>query len=236
MLSVVTAWLAHDIGRTDLVPVLCADAWTCGEQAGSPEVCAWSQDVACTDALYANRPLDALTAATRGLAVAPRDSHATIRLSAQLARAQAAVGNRQGFAEAAERAHRYQEHIPLRGAGLFSVDAVRIISYDATSYGLLGDHERSQQAAEEAIGHYEAAAAPHQAPTRLAIARLDLAAAYAALGELEGALSVGRQALAGDRVVQSVRDRAHNLGRSLQLRYPTVPQSQAFCEEVRALT
>ncbi|SFD19423.1 hypothetical protein SAMN05421773_1115 [Streptomyces aidingensis] len=235
MLSVILAWLAHDLGRTALVPTLGADAWHHGEQAGSPEVSAWSQDVVCTDALYAERPLDALTAATRGLAVAPAGSNAAIRLTAQLARAQAVIGNRSGFAEAAVRAHAFREHIPLRGTGLFAVDAMRIVSYDATSHGRLGNHERARAAAEEAIRHYAPAAGPGHAPTRLAIARLDLATAHAALGEPEGAISTARQALTGDRVVQSVKDRARLLGRTLLLRYPDLPEARAFHEELPAL-
>ncbi|MFD5317541.1 transcriptional regulator [Streptomyces sp. NPDC127098] len=236
MLSVVLAWLAHDLGRRDLVGPLCDDAWEHGRQADSPEVCAWAEDVRCTDALYSGRPLDALTAATRGLTVAPRNGNAVVRLSAQLARAQARLGNREDFVEAARRAHGYRDHIPLHGAGLWSVDAVRIYSYDASSYGWLGEHHRAREAAERAIELYEAVPEPNKAPTRLAIARLDLALSQAALGDPEAALAVAHQALDGDRIVQSIHDRARQLGRSLLSTYPALPSVRDFGEEIRALT
>ncbi|MGK5531361.1 XRE family transcriptional regulator [Streptomyces sp. URMC 129] len=236
MLSVILAWLAHDTGRRDLIPALCADAWHHGRQAGDPEVCAWAEDVACTEALYADRPHDALTAATRGLAVAPRDGNAAIRLSTQLARAQARVGNREAFTEVAARARRHREALPAHGTGLFAVDAVRIVSVDATSHGWLGDHQRAHDAAVEAIHLYEAAPSPHHAPTRLAIARLDLALAQAALGEPEAAIATARRALDGSRLVQAIRDRAAQLHHTMTRRYPAHPEVRAFGEELHTLT
>ncbi|UWM47703.1 hypothetical protein N0X72_01075 [Streptomyces carpaticus] len=235
MLSVVLAWIAHDLGRKDLVAVLCEDAWQHGEQAGSPEVCAWSEDVRCTDALYDQRPWDALAAANRGVAIAPGKSKAAIRLSAQLARAYAYVGNKSAFLAAAAEADRFREHIPPHGAGLFAVDAVRLISYNASSYGRLGDHNRAALAAAEAIGQYEAVPSALQAPTRLAIAQLDLAFAHAELGNVDGAIEVAQYALTSSRLVQSIRGRAHRLGRTLALNHPELPQARSFSEETRAL-
>ncbi|WP_059011206.1 hypothetical protein [Streptomyces specialis] len=236
MLSVIMAWIAHDMGRRDLVAALCDDAWHQGEQAQSLEVCAWAEDVRASDALYDNRPLDALTAATRGLAVAPRNSNAHIRLSAQLARAHARIGNGEAYTEAATVVHRYGEHIALHGAGLFSVDLVRVLSYDASSYIWLGDHARAQVAAVQAIEHYEATPSPHRAPTRLAIAQLDLALAHTAQDEPDAAIAVARRAFDGDRLVQSVRDRATQLRRSLLHRYSTLAEVRSFGEELRTLT
>lgn len=71
MLSVVLAWIAHDTGDHGAVSAFAADASAHGQQADAPEVTAWAEDVLATDALYNERPLDALAAATRGLAVAP---------------------------------------------------------------------------------------------------------------------------------------------------------------------
>ncbi|WP_326595902.1 hypothetical protein [Streptomyces sp. NBC_01803] len=236
MLSVILAWIAHDLGRGDLVNALCDDAWHAGEQAQATEICAWAEDVRATDALYDNRPLDALTAATRGLAVAPRHGNAAIRLSAQLTRVQARLGNHEAFTEAASRTHRYRDSIPLHGSGLFAVDAVRLLSFDASSHGWLGDHQRARQAAEEAIHHYQAVSNPRHAPTRLAIARLDLSLAHAALAEPDAAIAAARQALASDRLVQPIRDRATQVRRSLLYRYPALPEVRSFGEELRSLT
>ncbi|MBC7267727.1 XRE family transcriptional regulator [Streptomyces albogriseolus] len=235
MLSVILAWAAHDLGKDDLVEAYCDDAWVQGRQADLPEVSAWAEDVRSTHALYGNRPLDALTAATRGLAIAPQDSNAAVRLSAQVARAQARLGHREEFRQAAVRAHEYQTRLPLHGAGLFGVDAVRIISYDASSYVWLGQAQQARTVAEEAIGHYRSCPRPLQAPTRLAIAQLDLAQAHSALGDPDAAIAAARQALASGRLVDSIRVRAQQLDRTLRHRYPREPAVAAFAEEVRLL-
>lgn len=235
MLSVILAWIAHDLGQGDLVQAYCDDAWTQSEQSGVLEVGAWAEDVRSTHALYDNRPLDALVAATRGMAVAPRNGNAAIRLSAQVARAYARLGKADDFEQAAVRAHNHQQRLPLHGAGLFAVDAVRITSYDASSYVWLGHAPRARAAAEEAIGHYRAFPGPFQAPTRLAIAQLDLAQAHSALGEPDAAIAMAREALASGRLVDSVRGRAQQLDRTLQRRYPQHSAVAEFGEELHVL-
>ncbi|RLU82499.1 hypothetical protein CTZ27_29645 [Streptomyces griseocarneus] len=235
MLSVVLAWLAHDLGKGDLVDALCEDAWVHGKQAGAKEVGAWAEDARCTHKLYAGHPLDALTAATRGLAVAPKDGNAAVRLSAQVARANALLGNRGAYRAAAATSHRHQARLPLHAGGLYAVDAVRITSYDATSLRWLGDADRARTAAQQAIDYYRTAPQPHQAPTRLAIAQLDLAHAHVALRDPEAAVDTARQAITGTRLVNSVKARAQELDMTLRRRFPTHPAVGEFAEEVRAL-
>ncbi|MFJ8752109.1 hypothetical protein ACIREO_22675 [Streptomyces sp. NPDC102441] len=236
MLSVILAWISHDRGQSDMVAAYCDDAWEQGKQAGSLEVAAWAEDVRCTDALYDDRPIDALAAATRGLSAAPHKSDVAIRLTSQLARVHAKLGDRDGFAEAAAKAHQYQGAVPLHGTGLFAVDGVRIVSYDASSYGWLGDHDRARKAALEAIDCYRGIRGPMTAPTRLSIAQLDLALAYSALGEPEAAVQTAREALGAGRLVQSVRGRAKQLNRKLRIDHPSHPDVTALSEEVRLLT
>jgi hypothetical protein len=236
MVSVLLAWIAHDLGRKELVDAYCDDAWEQGQQAGAQQVGAWAEDVRATDALYAGRPLDALAAATRGLAVAPRDGNAAIRLSAQQARAYAKLGDRQGFTEAADRLNRYRDVLPLSSSGLFTVDSVRLVSYEASSWGWLGEYGKARAAATEAITHYSAMPGPYRAPTRLAIAHLDLALAYVATGEPDAAVAAARPVLAGDRLVQSIRGRANQLEQRLRAHYPTLPLTKAFSNDLRLLT
>ncbi|MDX3025947.1 tetratricopeptide repeat protein [Streptomyces acidiscabies] len=233
MLSVILAWIAHDLGKNDLVHAYCDDAWTQSQQAGHLEVGAWAEDVRSTHALYANRPLDALLAATRGMTVAPRNGNAAVRLSAQIARAHARLGQADDFERAAVLARNYQQQLPLHGAGLFAVDAVRITSYDASSHVWLGHAVQARAAADEAIGHYRSFPAPYQAPTRLAIAQLDLAQAHSALGEPDAAIATAREALDNSRLVDSIRARARQLDRTLRRRYPQHPETAGFGEELR---
>ncbi|MFD9872087.1 hypothetical protein ACFXI8_26350 [Streptomyces niveus] len=236
MLSVILAWIAHDRGQSQVVAAYCDDAWEQGKQAGTLEVGAWAEDVRCTDALYDDRPIDALAAATRGLSAAALRSPAAIRLTSQLARVHAKLRNQDRFDEAVVKAHQYRETVPLHGTGLFAVDGVRITSYDASSYGWLGEHARARKAALEAIDCYRGIRGPLTAPTRLAIAQLDLALAHSALGEPEAAVHSAREALRSGRLVQSVRGRAKQLNRKLRIDHPTHAEVRAFSEEVRLLT
>ncbi|MFE6939698.1 hypothetical protein [Streptomyces chartreusis] len=137
-----------------------------------------------------------------------------------------------GDAHAAVRAHNYQQQLPLHGAGLFAVDAVRITSYDASSYVWLGHADRARTAAEEAIGHYRSFPAPFRAPTRLAIAQLDLALAHSALGEPNASIATAREALDSSRLVDSIRGRAQQLDGTLRCHYPQDPAVAEFGEEL----
>jgi hypothetical protein len=214
MLSVLLAWIAHDLGRKDVVDAYCDDAWEQGQQAGAPQVGAWAEDVRATDALYDDRPLDALAAATRGLAVAPQGGNAATRLAAQQTRAYAKLGDRQGFTEAAQHLARDRDSLPLASSGLFAVDNVRLTSYEASSWGWLGEHAKARAAATEAITHYSAMSGPYRAPTRLAIAQLDLALAHVATGEPEAAVAAARPVLTKARLVQSINPGAGHPART----------------------
>ncbi|MFE9250767.1 XRE family transcriptional regulator [Streptomyces sp. NPDC007088] len=221
MLSVVLAWLAHDLGDRGFVDAYCDDAWEQGHQAGDLEIGAWAEDVRCTDALYSGRDVDALAAATRGLAVAPPGSRVALRLLAQLARVYAKLGQAAQFEETMRRVRHESDRLPPHRAGLFSVDAAVVTSYGASSMVWLGQHERALESALEAIQRYEAMPLPYQAPTRLAIARLDLALAHTSLGDPRAAIDAATAALAEGRIVQSVRTRAEHVHYRLTLRYPT---------------
>ncbi|MYV98377.1 hypothetical protein [Streptomyces sp. SID3343] len=76
---------------------------------------------------------------------------------------------------------------------------------------------------------------PRQAPTRLAIAQLDLTLSRVALGQPDSAVELGRRALSGDRVVDSIRSRARDLDRALRRNYPTVSDVREFSGQVHAL-
>ncbi|MFG1928802.1 hypothetical protein [Cryptosporangium sp. NPDC048952] len=231
MLSVILAWLAHDLGDRAAVRAFAADANAHGRQADAREVSAYAEDVLATHALYDGRPLDALAGATRGLALAPRGSAAAVRMAAQIARAHAFLGNAEGYAAAAAAVCNLQDGLPIASAGLFAVDSARIIAYNASSYVRLGDAARARAAADEAIGHYRTTAAP----TRLSIALLDLAFAHTALGEPLVAIDAGRDALAGGRLVKAVTGKARQLDQALRRRYPTLPDAAAFHDQIRAL-
>jgi hypothetical protein len=55
-LSVILAWLSHDLGDPVTAQVHCLDAWEHGWQAEDYEICAWVMDARNTIAMYSNQP------------------------------------------------------------------------------------------------------------------------------------------------------------------------------------
>lgn len=234
MLSVILAWIAHDIADHEAVAAFAADAGAHGQQADAPEVTAWAEDVLATDALFDNRPLDALTAATRGLAVAPRKSDSAVRLAAQLGRIYARLGNHAGFDEAAARVEAFRPNLSVCRSGLFRFDGAGIDSFNASAYLWLGRPHEAHDVAVASIRQYRSMP-PAGAPTRLAIAQLDLALAHAALGNPEEAVRVGHAALSSGRLVHAIATRARHLDLDLRRRYPGLRGADDLREQVRAI-
>jgi tetratricopeptide (TPR) repeat protein len=234
MLSVVLAWLAHDLGDTATAEAYCLDGWTHGEHSEVPEVCAWADDCRATVALYDDRPAEALAAAVRGLSLAPAGSDARARLAGQVARAQAATGRLMEYRSSAALARGFEDRLPTHGVGLFAADVVRISSFEASGYRWLGLPEPARRSAEEAVARYREVPYAKQSPTRMAIALLDLAMALAALGEPEGALELGREALATERPAAVIAIRAEELALLLMRSHRKLARVREFAERLRS--
>ncbi|MCX9190444.1 hypothetical protein C3Y87_03230 [Carbonactinospora thermoautotrophica] len=232
-LSVILAWLAHDLGDPRAAEAYALDAWEHAWQAEHLELCAWAMDVRATVALYDGRPEDALDAAARGARYAPRGTAAQVRLLGQVARAHARLGRREEFEDARRRAEHTLDQLPGHGFPLFSADAVRLSSYAASAYLWLDRPRDALRHAEEAIAVYEQA--PRRSATREAIARLDLSLALARLGAPDGAAQTGLAALMSPRLVDAVRVRAGELDAVLRGRHHGLPEVRDFHERYVAL-
>ncbi|MEW1548313.1 hypothetical protein [Streptomyces tsukubensis] len=224
MLSVILAWCAHDLGRRELVEAYCDDAWVQAEQAGVMDIGAWAEDVRATEALYGGRAVEGLAAVSRGLAVAVRDSVVEVRLTAQLARVHARMRDQAAFERALGRARRDRPRLPEHRSGLFGMDTAVLEGFEASSLVWLGDARGALKAAGAAVERYEAMPGPFRAPTRLAIAHLDRALAYTALGEAEPAVAAAAAAMSGQRVVHGVRARAAHVAHRMCLRFPQLAE------------
>ena len=97
VLSVILAWLSHDLGDPVTAEAYCVDAWEHGWQAEDQAICAWSMDATNTIATYRNKSAAARDAAERGLQHAPRGSAAAAGVSVKLARAYARLGQADRF-------------------------------------------------------------------------------------------------------------------------------------------
>ena len=235
-LSVILGWLNHDLGDSRTGEAYCADAWEHGWQAEHGELCAWAMDAAATIAMYGNRPDTAREAASKGLAQAPENSAAAIRVSCQLTRANARLGRTDDFEDALRDTRRKLDGLPVHGSGLFSIDAGRVASYAATSSIWLARPEQAVTYARQAIEFYQHADPAQRSPTREAIAWLDLGIAHAELGSPDAAVDVAGPALTTTRLTGSVLTRAGDLDAVLCRRFAGSAPSRQFHDRYTAVS
>ncbi|MEU6035848.1 hypothetical protein ABZ801_10600 [Actinomadura sp. NPDC047616] len=242
-LSEMLAWLAHDLGDPLAAEAWAIDAFEHADQAGHDELCAFATDAMASIAIYNNQPARALAAARRGIAKAPTRHPLAVRLRTQAARAHARLGEREGYQEMFRQAGELYERLPARAPLRIAMDTGTLASFAIRGHAAqaciwLGDAEqgdfvRARQYAQDALDAELASPDPSQSPSRVPIARLDLALALAELGEPEEAAEQGRQALTASRLVDPVRRRAGDLDRVLTARYRDLSAVQDFREAYR---
>lgn len=235
-LSIILGWLSHDLGDPLTAEAHCVDAWEHGWQAEDGEICAWAMDTAATIAMYGNQPERARDSAARGLAHAPRESSAAVRLACQLMRAYGRLGDRDRFDDALATTRRQFDQLPSSGSGLFSADAGRITSYAATSSIWLGRPDDAVRYASNALDFYAGVDPAHRSPTREAISRLDLGLASVAMKRPDGAAEETLTALSSERITGAVLTRAGEVDAALRRRYPTLTATRDVHERYLSLT
>jgi hypothetical protein len=235
-LSIILAWLSHDLGDSLAGEAYCLDAWEHGWQAEHGEICAWAMDASASIAMYTNRPATARDAALKGLGQAPKKSPAAVRVACQLTRTYARLGDEDSFLDALGDTRRRLDGLPSLGLGLFSADAGRIASYAATSSIWLGQPQQATAYAEDALAHYAQVPPEQRSPTREAISRLDLGLALVGLNAPDGAAEEALRALNSERVTGSVLARAGDLDAAMQKRYPDYRGTEDFHERYMTLT
>jgi transcriptional regulator with XRE-family HTH domain/tetratricopeptide (TPR) repeat protein len=235
-LSIVLAWTAHDLGDPMTAEAHCLDAWEHGWQAEDNEICAWAMDARATIALYSNQAGVARAAAERGRQQAPSGSAAAVRVSAQLARAYARLGQAEPFQEVLDHTRRSLDQLERQSSRLFSADWGRLASYAASSYIWLDRPDRAVSYAHEAISFYSSVSPAERSPTREAIARLDLALAHTELGQPDGAIEQIEHALSSERITRSVLSRLGDLAGRLQQQYPQLGMTKDVVERYCGMT
>ena len=219
-LSVILAWLSDDLGDPVTAEAHCLDAWEHGWQAEDHEVCAFAMDAKASISMYSNQPAVARDAAERGLKQAPQRGVAAVKVSAQLARAYARLGQADQFQDVLKDARNKLDKLGHQGSGLFSFNSGRLASYAASSYIWLDQPDRATPYAQETIFFCRDVGLSEREPTREAIARLDLALAHAERGQPDEATEQIVQALSSERITGSVRSRLGDLTVCMQRKYP----------------
>ncbi|MEU6229775.1 helix-turn-helix transcriptional regulator [Streptomyces sp. NPDC047042] len=186
--------LAHasqNLGDQDSALAQLQTAWTFAGQADHDDLRAWVKGTAALIAEWSTHRHTALEYAQQAIQLAP-GGETRIRTAAIQARAAARIGNR-STAEAAlkelERA-REQRTDPdglTRFGGLLTFPEAKQEYYIGGTYALLGEYQRAEQHAAAAIDLYEMGPQEQRSYGDEALARLDIATARIAAGEIEGA-------------------------------------------------
>jgi tetratricopeptide (TPR) repeat protein len=234
-LSIVLAWLSHDLGDTVAADAYCLDAYEHGWQAEDSAICAWAMDVTATVARENHRPAAARDTALKGLHHAPEGSAAAVRVSAQLARAYARTGAYDEFAETLRATQARLDRLDAPSSGLFAVDPGRVACYTASSYIWLGRPAEAVPHAKEAIAFYGEVGPEGRCPTREAIARLDLAMAHVELGTPDDAAQEIHTALNSERLTGSVVSRLGRLADMMNRKYPQLDVTRVVHDHSLAL-
>jgi tetratricopeptide (TPR) repeat protein len=239
-LSEILAWLSHDLGAPLTAEVYAIDSFEHADQAGHGELCAWAADAMATIAMYAARPDRAVDASSQGLAKAPARHPVTVRLHAQAARAYAKLGHAEPSRMLLHQAQKLHDRLPARTPARLAHDTGTLATYAMTAYAAssllwLGDYPQAETLARVAVAAHETTPAPNRAPSREAIARLDLGIALVRQGHVDEAVAAGHQALDCARLVDSVPTRAGELDSVLIGRYSTLSDVLGFHNGYRDL-
>ncbi|WP_435220751.1 helix-turn-helix domain-containing protein [Streptomyces sp. Tue6028] len=217
--------LAHasqNLGDEDAAIAQLQTAWTFAEQAGHNDLRAWVKGTAALIAEWSTRRQTALDYTRQASQLSP-GGETRIRIAAIEARAAARVGDRTTAMAALEDLQRGREQKTApdalaRFGGLLTFPEAKQEYYIGGTFALLGEHQLAERHATVAIDLYENGPKEHRSYGDEALARLDIATARIAAGEIEGA---GEQLqpileLPADRRIRQLGDAMHTVTRLLQ--------------------
>ncbi|MEU9987847.1 helix-turn-helix transcriptional regulator [Streptomyces sp. NPDC048045] len=217
--------LAHasqNLGDEDAAIAQLQAAWTFAEQADHNDLRAWVKGTTALIAEWSTRRQTALDYTRQASRLSP-GGETRIRIAAIEARAAARIGDRSTAMAALEDLQRAREQKTApdaltRFGGLLTFPEAKQEYYIGGTFALLGEHQLAEQHARAAIELYENGPKEHRSYGDEALARLDIATARIAAGEIEGA---GEQLqpileLPTDRRIRQLGDAMHAVARLLQ--------------------
>lgn len=236
--------LAHasqNLGESTSAMAQARTALTCAEHADHTGLCAWVRGTQALIAEGSRRPVEAVTFARAGQGHA-RGLDAKVRLAALEARALARTGDGRAAVAALRRAERAREEPAeddeLTGfGGVLTFPLAKQLYYAGGTLNLIGEHARAEQASRTAINLYETGPAEQRSYGDEALARVDVATARLAAGDVDGAASALRPVLElpPEQRIWQVRDGVARVGTSLLLsRHAGTAGARALARRIEA--
>ena len=241
---VAAGWLAllvgcveHDLGDRRAAEGTRQAALSLGMEAEHPEIQGWACEMLAWFDLTRGDYPGVIAASDEGIALAG-DSSVSVQLFAQKAKAWARLGDRRMAWVALEEGRRLLERLsrPANIEHHFVVDPAKFDFYGMDVYSVLGENALAATYAGEVIHASTASDGTPRAPMRIAEALTTQGLVAAREGEIELAVSLGREALAGERKsLPSLLLVSRGLATLLDDRYPGEPAVRGYLDEIRAL-
>ncbi|HEY9390457.1 MAG TPA: hypothetical protein VIR27_11935 [Mycobacteriales bacterium] len=211
------AEVTEDLGFTSQAMTHLRTGLLCAKEVNHPDLTAWLLTIQSGSTYWDGRPKQALDYARRGLDLAPKGTVA-VWLSANEARAAAALGDQAGAANALERARTARDlvrpdELDTFYGGIMSFSPAKENYYASGTWISLEDGARTRQTAEASIRGYQSGPAQDRAWDNEATAHVNVALAEVLSDDLEAAQAA--------------------LGRALEL--PSELRIRSFHEQLRRL-
>ncbi len=166
-------------------------AWTCAEKADHDGLRAWTRGTAALITEWSPHKQTAFLYTRQAMEYAP-PGESRIRIAAIEARAAARIGDRESALAALNELQQAREQQTVPGGlsqfgGLLTFPEAKQEYYIGGTYALLGEHKQAEQHAATAIALYENGPKKDRSYGDEALARMDIATARLAAGEVEGA-------------------------------------------------
>ncbi len=223
----VLANASFDLGQYAAAETQARTAFLCGELAGHSGLRAWVRGMQALIAYWDDRPTDAVRFAQAGQEFLPEEGTAHIRLASIAARALARLGRHDDALIALRTADQFRTALSQddQFGGMMAFPTAKQLLYASTAYlWLSGEDQQAMLAAAKrdataAIDGYEADPPERRRLGELSLARLDLAHARLAGGDLDGAAEQVHIVLGVEahRRTESVGRRLAQFGRRLAL-------------------
>lgn len=241
-LLVAGGWLAllagcveYDLGMRAAAESTRTAALHLGAESGQAEISGWAYELAAWFALTQGRYQHAVAAAKQGQEVA-RNSSVHVQLMAQEAKARARLGE-SGLGDLLESGRTILDRLPYpdRPDNHFEVDPAKWDYYAMDVHRLAGDDGLAGLYATTVIRDNLTPDGTELSPMRISECRLTLGIVASRRGDLDQAVELGQQALAGPRrSLPSIIMVASELDAELQQRYPADGLTHQFGEALRS--
>ncbi|MFB4275688.1 XRE family transcriptional regulator [Nonomuraea sp. MTCD27] len=236
-LALLIGCVEADIGNERGAEATRRAALSLGHEAENGAIQAWAHEMSAWFALTRGDYQEVIAASDRGLAVAGGLA-VGVQLEAQKAKAWARIGDRRQVEVALDRGRTILEHLPQPDNldNHFTIDPLKFDFYTMDSYRILGENERAELYADEVIRAHTASDGTELAPMRISEARLTLGVVAARRGDVEQAISYGRQSLQHERksvphLIMSSRELIDQVGDE----HRRSPEVRTYLDELRDL-